>query len=376
MSTSAVSQNIKAGTFVLAGVALAIASIFVLSNAWATFFGTQMSSYVVTYPVLDGVGYLATGSPVRIGGISAGTIEQVQLSHTDAPVESIAVTFTLPANIELFSNAVILVRSALIGNTSSLDIISVGFDAPHTPAGARAAPGTSVAAGGTLKGTLSGGLLGSLLGPAGANSTSAMLGNMEAISAKLRKDGGLLPWAFGDAVASSLTAGMSDMGDIMKRLSTNGEVLEWVLGPSSSATVRNAVASAQNTLASLQAHWPLWSQAIGSTLANLDLTGQQLNLMVQELRNSPWRLLYRPTVEQASQELLYEASRNFVFGAADLKSAVKGMDHLVEAYGEAAAEQPAFVLLRENLMQAAKRYERAEQQLMQVLQKTGDVETP
>ena len=376
MSTSAASQNIKAGSFVLAGVVLAIASVFVLSNTWASIFGSPMNTYSVTYPVLEGVGYLATGSPVRIGGISAGTIDGVHLDQTGAPVESIAVTFTLPADIELFSNAVILVKSALVGNTSSLDIVSVGFDAARTPPGARGASGTSVAAGGTLTGTLSGGLLGALLGPAGANSTTSTLTNIEAISAKLRRNGELLPWALGDSAASSVTTGMTDMGTIMQRLSTNGEVLTWLLGESSSTSVRDALASAHDTLGSLQAHWPLWAEAIGTTLANLDLTGQQLNLMVQELRNSPWRLLYRPTAQEASNELLYEASRNFVFGAADLKSAVTGMDRLVEKHGEASAAQPAFALLRENLLQAAKRYERAEQQLMQVLQKTDDAKAP
>jgi hypothetical protein len=72
-----------------------------------------------------------------------------------------------------------------------------------------------------------------------------------------------------------------------------------------------------------------------------------------------------------TNELLYEASRNFVFGAADLKSAAASMDRLVNARGdELSTEMRDFKLVRDNLNAAVSRYERAQTQLSQVLQGT------
>ena len=128
MSTTATSQNIKAGLFVLIGVALSIGSIFLLSNIWFVMFGGQVTGYTVTYPVSEGVGFLAAGSDVRIGGIKTGSVTGVQLEVQDKLLNQIAVQFTLPADIALYSNATVLVRNSLIGQSSSLDIVAVGWD--------------------------------------------------------------------------------------------------------------------------------------------------------------------------------------------------------------------------------------------------------
>jgi len=342
MSTTATSQNIKAGLFVLVGAALAITSIFLLSNIWTIMFGGQITSYTVTYPVSEGVGFLAAGSDVRIGGIKTGAVTSVQLEVQDKLLDQIAVQFSLPADIAIYSNATVLVRNGLIGQSSSLDIVSVGWDVATGRASATGPVGQRVAANGRFAGTVTGGLLGSLLGPGATQSTSDILANLASITARLRHDGALLPWAIGEASAQQATAGLTDLN----------------------ASLR----SARTTLEALESRWPLWSSAVGTTLANLDLTGQQLNLMVQELRNSPWRLLYRPTADEAQSEMLYEASRNFVFGAADLRSAVQSLDRLVEQHGADAQQLEAYALLQKNLDAASKRYSRAEQQLNQVLQ--------
>jgi hypothetical protein len=92
---------------------------------------------------------------------------------------------------------------------------------------------------------------------------------------------------------------------------------------------------------------------------------------MQEARNAPWRLLYQPSELEVTNELLYEASRNFVFGAADLKSAAASMDRLVNARGdELSTDMRDFKLVRDNLNAAVSRYERAQTQLSQVLQGT------
>jgi ABC-type transporter Mla subunit MlaD len=376
MSTSATSQNLKAGSFVLSGIVLIIAVIFILSNAWSVMFGAAKVSFVVVYPVVDGVDYLSEGSGVRLGGLLVGKVESVALDHVEDPVEHVKVQFTMPVNLALYSNAQVFVSSAIIGNISYIDIVSVGWGKDNRPAGETGAAGTPMTAGSTLVGTISEGVIGSVLGSRGAADTNQMLNNLAAISTKLRDDGNLLPWAIGDGPAKSLTAGMTSIGRTLQKLEANGEVLKWAMGDASATSVATSLTAMEQTLASLQGHWPLWSSAIDSTLANLDLSGQQLNLMMQELRTSPWRLLYRPTEAEASNELLFEASRNFVFGAADLRSAAHSMDRLVQAHGDAAGGQPAFKLLKDNLLKAASRYEHAQQQLEQILKSTGVQSTP
>lgn len=376
MSSTAASQNFKAGSFVLAGVALTIAVIFVLSNAWGAMFGDRKVDYTVIYPVSEGVHYLSPGSGVRLGGLLVGKVQSVELNHVQDPVEHVKVVFTMPANLELYSNADVLVSSALIGNISYLKIVSVGWGKDSRPAGDTGPVGTPLSAGGSLEGTVTVGMLGSLLGSGGAADTNATLSNIAAITEKLRGDGALLPWALGDVPAQALSDGVAAVGRTMQRLETNGAVLKWALGDPSATSVQASLTAMEGMLSSLEGHWPLWSSAVGSTLANLDLSGQQLNLMMQELRTSPWRLLYRPTKAEASNELLFEASRNFVFGAADLRSAAQSMDRLLQAHGDTAADLPAFALLKDNLLKAAGRYEHAQRQLEQILKATGTNPAP
>ena len=69
MSSTAATQNFKAGIFVLSGAALTIALVFILSNAWSAMFGVRHVSYTVVFPVSNGVQFLAPGSDVRLGGL-------------------------------------------------------------------------------------------------------------------------------------------------------------------------------------------------------------------------------------------------------------------------------------------------------------------
>ena len=133
--------------------------------------------------------------------------------------------------------------------------------------------------------------------------------------------------------------------------------------------VQSAADDGSTVIADLRARMPLWSENVGTMLANLDLMSQQLTLLIAEARNAPWRLLYQPSTKEVSNELLYEASRNFVFGAADLKSASESLDRLVQARGDSLNTDAAdFTLVRNNLLEAVRRYERAQSQLSQVIE--------
>jgi hypothetical protein len=427
MSARNSENNIKAGLFVLVSIAVGVAVIFILGDLWGAITGPPMTSYRVNFTVRDGVGFLKPGSVVRVGGLSMGEVESVGLKSGQDPERSIEVVLSLPSKVELYSNATASIQSGLISGDSYILVSSVGWDAAHRTQLDEGQPGTRLAAGDQLEGTPSGGILGSLLGPEVGAELASAIDHVEVITRRLQQEGYVLEWILGGEEAGSIAAGAETLGHVFQKMGADGYVIEWVLGGKAGNDIRTLVTrvksdwvgvdgkpgwsdeistvlaesedlaeivrearsfvvgnreefqaivddvtaaaeDAKVVIAELRANSPLWIADIGGSLANLDLTSQQLLLLTQEARNAPWRLLYQPSKSEVTNELLYEASRNFVFGAADLKSAAESMDRLVTARGdELSTDAKDFTLVRDNLNAAVARYERAQKQLSQVL---------
>ncbi len=427
MSARNSENNIKAGLFVLVSIAVGVAVIFILGDLWGAITGPPMTSYRVNFTVRDGVGFLKPGSVVRVGGLSMGEVESVGLKSGQDPERSIEVVLSLPSKVELYSNATASIQSGLISGDSYILVSSVGWDAAHRTQLDEGQPGTRLAAGDQLEGTPSGGILGSLLGPEVGAELASAIDHVEVITRRLQQEGYVLEWILGGEEAGSIAAGAETLGHVFQKMGADGYVIEWVLGGKVGNDIRTLVTrvksdwvgvdgkpgwsdeistvlaesedlaeivrearsfvvgnreefqaivddvtaaaeDAKVVIAELRANSPLWIADIGGSLANLDLTSQQLLLLTQEARNAPWRLLYQPSKSEVTNELLYEASRNFVFGAADLKSAAESMDRLVTARGdELSTDAKDFTLVRDNLNAAVARYERAQKQLSQVL---------
>ena len=76
-------NNLKAGIFTLAAVALGFATIVVLNgDAFRQLFG-EYNRYTVRFSLLDGVGGLDTGSQIRVGGLSRGRVTEIGLTGVD-----------------------------------------------------------------------------------------------------------------------------------------------------------------------------------------------------------------------------------------------------------------------------------------------------
>ena len=230
---------------------------------------------------------------------------------------------------------------------------------------------------------------------------SAGLESIGEVFQKMETDGYVIEWVLGDESASDLRSSLDDLEsffarveadwlgadgkpgwsaeislmlekseDVAETIQTIHDFIEANRGRALSIVddLAKATDDARSVIADLRAEAPLWMADVGDALANVDLASQQLELLIAEARNAPWRLLYQPSEQQVTGELLYEASRNFVFGAADLKSAASSMEKLVASRGEdldTAARD--FKLVRDNLMNAVQRYERAQSQLSEVL---------
>lgn len=418
MSTSSTKSqnNIKAGIFVTISILVGMSVIFVLGD-FKAMFGPRSNEFIVTYPVTSGVGGLGSGSFVDIGGIQVGQVSSVELDvQPSGPVTMIEVEFFIPATITIREDAVVSVRSGLLSSDSWLSFTSMGTD------GRVLEPG-DVLVGSSMS------MLDTLLGAESADNLSATLESMSVIANKLEREGALIEWVLGEESADTFRGAIDEGNDLLTLL--NQDWQEWSgeidkvmaqadafaqamenvseLINDNSGTFQDIVENIDEAIASAAAcvkefretSWPqvedfidraqvtisdvqdvvgdvkvrsgAWLSDIDSTLANLTIASLQLNQLLTEVKASPWRLLYRPTDMQLGQELVYEASRNFVFGAADLKAAADSMQRLIDARGAALApDDPQLRVIRENLLRSVERYQQAQEQLMDVLR--GHVE--
>ena len=123
---------------------------------------------------------------------------------------------------------------------------------------------------------------------------------------------------------------------------------------------------AQTTFTDSQEDYEHWANDLGEVMGNASLASQQLKLTTAEIRRSPWKILYRPSVDELDHELLYEAARSFALAATDLKGASESVRRVLDNHA-AQIDQAAFTRLERNLTDSLQNYERAQQELFEVL---------
>ncbi|MDZ4753187.1 MAG: hypothetical protein SGJ11_01660, partial [Phycisphaerae bacterium] len=90
-----------------------------------------------------------------------------------------------------------------------------------------------------------------------------------------------------------------------------------------------------------------------------------------EVRRSPWRLLYRPSVDVLAHEQLYEATRAFVAATGDVRAASASVEELIKVRPDLLDGDPELKRrLQESLIGAVDRYEEAQRRLYGAL--TGE----
>jgi ABC-type transporter Mla subunit MlaD len=98
-------------------------------------------------------------------------------------------------------------------------------------------------------------------------------------------------------------------------------------------------------------------------LANLRLAADQIKLTGVEVRRNPWRLLYQPNTKELESELFYDAARTYAEAVSDLRAASESLE-AVSVAGPDAAEGETVQRINERLQDAFKRYQKAEQGLL------------
>jgi ABC-type transporter Mla subunit MlaD len=105
-------------------------------------------------------------------------------------------------------------------------------------------------------------------------------------------------------------------------------------------------------------------------LANLRLAADQIKLTGVEVRRNPWRLLYQPKTKELESELFYDAARTYAEAVSDLRAASESLQAVTVA-GPSAAEGQTVQQINERLQEAFKRYQQAEQGLLDRMIKKG-----
>src|SRR6185503_15665630 len=126
--------------------------------------------------------------------------------------------------------------------------------------------------------------------------------------------------------------------------------------------------SAVATLKNLQVDYNQWATDAGEALGSATIAAQQLKLATIEVRRSPWKVLYRPSADELQHELLYEAARSFAVAAADVKAAAASVQRTIDSnQAEVLRDAESFHRLQQSLLDSLARYEKAQQQLLDVI---------
>lgn len=410
-------NNVRVGIFVTVVMMLFLFVLVALTDI-ASSLNKSTEQYVVRFNVLSGVSNLKSGADVRVGGLSMGKVVAVEPVLDDQPFETIEVRIEIESRVTLYDNAVIVLSSSLLGAESWLDCPSVG----------NPTDGETVAPGGMIIATDSMGMLTTLLGSGNAAKAGTIMDdfqqtarsarsfvktidekagpvmeNLQTISTDTRellsqvKDENwanwsgsvdrLFTWAVGatGSFDETIEEGRLLMTDLRGVVDENRSDINQIVSNTESFSARLDAEIAEKAIAmldrgqegldqamavmeNLRDDYESWAVDIGESLGNASLASQQLKLAMIEIRRSPWKVLYKPTNKELQHELLYEATRSFAVAAADIKAASMSVKRIMENHGEMVAQdRELYDRITRSLLDPLDRYERAQQQLFDVL---------
>ncbi len=366
-------DNYKAGLFVIAGIALTLIAIFALADFKSMFQGSQ--TLIVSYSVADGLGGLKVGADVTLGDRRIGQVTMIdEVADEDEAVTNQWVYLDIPAKYKIYENAVVELVVPTLGSGTRLNIRSTGrsTDADGTPV-AKNDGLTPIA--GSLSGS---NLTKDLIRDLGIREKQKQ--QMRDIIDTVHRD---LPEITGsmsnllnktEGLADDARATMADAREtvnhmkdltaelterrkawfdridaITKNLDETLATANQMLGendPDIRAIVENTrtitdtiknenLIQLTQTLENLkvttdeaQGFMASQTPVLARTLANLQLTADQLKLAGIEVRRSPWRLLYNPDKAELNSDNIYDAARSFALAAGSLENATSSLQGL------------------------------------------------
>ncbi|MFO0826921.1 MAG: hypothetical protein U0572_02135 [Phycisphaerales bacterium] len=415
-------NNFRAGLFVVASMALALAVFFTLQKLSFT----KQNVYQLRFTVDGGVAGLGPGSEVRIGGLKRGEVVTIRPQTLDGVLTRLDVDIAIDASITLYRNAKALRVASILGNTSWINFVSVGGptgpnrdgvveQAEVLPPGewidVVEAPGllTTVVGGHSAEQIVhiidQAAIFSDVLAEVPADYHTRIVPALDAASqtiVRLHDDyeewrvkvGQTLDSA--SAAAKNLENGTyaaneliaearATLADARPKIANTLTNLE-----SASATAKDVVEDVRTTtlpklssvlgqgerslgelsdlLDRLDAEIAARIPDIRSFLGDVRVAADQLKLATIEVRRSPWRLLYKPSTDVIAHEQLYEATRSFAEATNDLRAAAESVREIAKLRTSILDENPELrAELQKSLLDALSRYEEAQRRLYGVL---------
>ncbi len=385
-------NNVRAGIFVTISIVLGFVVFSILTNAWDRMF-KSVSSYVVVFPVEEGVGALASGSPVRLGGVIIGSVTDVTpIVSEGEPTSNIEIKFEIEQEFQLYDNATIFAKSGLLGSTSWLSIVNVGSGSQATESK-------------VLNGTTQS-MVTQLLGDDAEINISKSLDALRRLSESLvQKDGAigtLLGSEDADALKSAIHSARSSLSSIETIAKmTEGQWEDWQASVTLlledaeqlPAEVKATLESVQETIRQIQnnvlqsaelameslnstmqnlevmieefkASSPRWSADVSTTLRNFKNISIRAKAAIDEISASPWRLLYRPTDREVAYEQLNGASWNLLASLQQLSDVTNELESLSKSSDAPEEAKELAELLRDSAI----RFDQARGAMLQQMQ--------
>ncbi|MBI69536.1 MAG: hypothetical protein CMJ38_05940 [Phycisphaerae bacterium] len=385
-------NNVRAGVFVTVSIVLGFAVFSILTNAWDRMF-KSVSSYVVVFPVEEGVGALASGSPVRLGGVIIGSVTGVTPIVNDGePTSNIEIKFQIEQDFQLYDNATIFAKSGLLGSTSWLSIVNVG-------SGSLASEST------VLSGTTQS-MVTQLLGDDAEINITKSLDALRRLSEALAEEDGAIGALLGSEDAAALKSAIHSARASLSSVETIAEMTEaqweeWQTSVSLiledakqlPAEVKATLQSVQGVIQQLQnevlknaeiameslnrtmqnlemmseefkSSSPRWSTDVSTTLRNFKNISSRAKAAIDEISASPWRLLYRPTDREIAYEQLNAASWNLLSSLQELSDVTSELESLSQSSVAPEGAQELTELLRD----AVVRFDQARGAMLQQMQ--------
>ena len=322
----------KAGLFILLSMAAAVAVLIAIRGAGQLF--EPERDIDVAFDLTQNLGGLKVGDPLRVGGFDQGRVSDIQFEPPrDQTPAHFVVRCSIPKKYDLRCDAAVQIEQALTGS-ADLNITGFGTGTPWhegTPLHGQASAFSTL----TAIGPAAQGLIADIrakINPGYAryekvtNQASALmsqgstslkgvadiidqnkaslhdtLDNLRTTSATLKDR---LPGAIDRATAllDSAKQAVADVQTAMKDIRL------------ASANARDATAEARSLLIRNRSKFDSIIDAFHETSTTLEAASD-------EVRRSPWRLLYRPSKDEMGNLNLYDSARLFARAAGQLNDA-------------------------------------------------------
>lgn len=395
-------NNVLAGTLVLASIIGALVIVILLAGGLERF---GKRAYSVRFTLDEGVSGLEEGSKVYVGGQPVGVVtgQEFERSASDQ-VDGILVTINVQKSVVLREAAVAQLITPLLGGSASINFPSVGAGRELTPTdqidGMIAPPGLLAQAG---------------YGPEQADQVKRVIKRVDDITAKIDSMSSDAQGLLTDArtVVSdvkdrspqwmdridSITKNVDETAErgpeiarsLEDRLETvrqlideNRENIKETLANARSASGkadqfldrlnneladlarafledgRTAMANGSEALERANTLLGEQSPNIRRSLANFRLASDELTAMMNEVRRSPWRLLYRPDKREMDFELLYDSARAYAGAVSNLRAASETVQAIASGSGDSSKLSEMMVELESSF----ERYKSAEAEFL------------